>query len=263
MSYILDALRKADSERERGEVPNIHSQPVPLAAAEAAEPQPVHPLVWAVAGLLVVVLALLAWLLWGRDAGGDGKAAPVEAAAGAAVPLTAKPPADPPAAYAPAPVQSAQAPVQTPAQAVMPSQPAMQGAPAPSHLPAPVPPAAATVGAMARPAQPTAARQTDAQAPTAAAPAMSATKPDAAAQLGSAESRIYARDELPADVRRELPQLAIGGSMYSDEPSGRMLIINGHVFHEGDHVSADLTIERIELKSAVLKFKGYRYSVGY
>ena len=28
MSYILDALRRADAERERGAVPGLHSQPV-------------------------------------------------------------------------------------------------------------------------------------------------------------------------------------------------------------------------------------------
>ena len=30
MSLILDALRKADAERERGSVPSLHSQPVVL-----------------------------------------------------------------------------------------------------------------------------------------------------------------------------------------------------------------------------------------
>ena len=36
MSYILDALRRADAERERGAVPGLHAQPVPPVSADAA-----------------------------------------------------------------------------------------------------------------------------------------------------------------------------------------------------------------------------------
>ncbi|MFO1267813.1 MAG: hypothetical protein U1F67_14180 [Rubrivivax sp.] len=34
MSYILDALRRAESERERGQVPGLHAQPVPVGVGE-------------------------------------------------------------------------------------------------------------------------------------------------------------------------------------------------------------------------------------
>jgi general secretion pathway protein B len=51
--------------------------------------------------------------------------------------------------------------------------------------------------------------------------------------------------------------------MYSDTPANRMLIINSQIFHEGDKLSPDLLLEEIKLKSAVLKYKGYRYAVSY
>ena len=36
MSYILEALRRADAERERGAVPNIHAQPLQGPSNDAA-----------------------------------------------------------------------------------------------------------------------------------------------------------------------------------------------------------------------------------
>lgn len=69
--------------------------------------------------------------------------------------------------------------------------------------------------------------------------------------------------ELPESIRRELPQLVIGGAMYSQTSANRMLILNGQVFHEGDKVSGELVLEQIKLKSAVLAYKGYRYNINY
>ena len=42
-----------------------------------------------------------------------------------------------------------------------------------------------------------------------------------------------------------------------------MLIINGEVFREGEKPAPDLQLEQIRAKSAVLNFKGLRYSVPY
>ena len=51
--------------------------------------------------------------------------------------------------------------------------------------------------------------------------------------------------------------------MHSANPANRMLILNGQVFHEGDQVTPDLVLEQIKLKSAVLVYKGQRYSINY
>ena len=69
--------------------------------------------------------------------------------------------------------------------------------------------------------------------------------------------------ELPADVRQALPKAVISGSTYSDNQALRMLIINGEVFREGEKPAPDLQLEQIRAKSAVLNFKGLRYSVPY
>jgi general secretion pathway protein B len=85
----------------------------------------------------------------------------------------------------------------------------------------------------------------------------------ASSAASSPEGRIYTLNELPDDVRRELPALTIGGAMYSANPANRMLIINGQLFHEGDKLAPGLSLEQIKLKSAVLKLKGYRYGISY
>jgi general secretion pathway protein B len=68
---------------------------------------------------------------------------------------------------------------------------------------------------------------------------------------------------LPDDVRRGLPQLAFGGSVYSDTPAQRMVIINGQVMREGDAVTDELQIEQIRPRSAVLRMRGQRFEMPF
>jgi len=71
MSYILDALRKADAEREQGRVPGLHSQLHPLSSATESPPVGEQPAVVASArpwGIVLVAgamgAAVAAVLLW-------------------------------------------------------------------------------------------------------------------------------------------------------------------------------------------------------
>jgi len=68
MSYILDALRRAEAERERGSVPGLHTQPVAAPTAPAA-PASLRPaLLWVGALALVLLVGTLAWLMRLRPA---------------------------------------------------------------------------------------------------------------------------------------------------------------------------------------------------
>ena len=60
MSYILDALRRADAERERGAVPSLQSQQHTILEDDAVAARP-RSLVWAVVALALALLAALAW----------------------------------------------------------------------------------------------------------------------------------------------------------------------------------------------------------
>ncbi|MBA3596270.1 MAG: general secretion pathway protein GspB [Methylibium sp.] len=99
--------------------------------------------------------------------------------------------------------------------------------------------------------------------PSAERSAASPAAPPQAQRGQPAPPRIYARNELPEEIRRQLPTLSIGGSIYSQDRANRFLIINGQVFYEGAEPTPGLVIEQIGLKSAVLRFKNYRYSIGY
>jgi len=110
MSYILDALRRADAERERGAVPGIHAMPVPAAAAD--EPVPQRRWAWIVAILAVLLMAGAGAWWWGRAAAPAAVAAPlpVQAAPEPSPELPPSPPvalpaAAPPVVALPAPIE--------------------------------------------------------------------------------------------------------------------------------------------------------------
>jgi general secretion pathway protein B len=253
MSYILDALRRADSERERGSVPSIHAQPVPIASTPEQQPASRSPWPWIVLGVAAGLALPLVSYLFGSDAPVETGASGTSASSSTApsVPVAAPAPAQP-ATPTPAPaLASADGTSESPRAA--PPEPRSAAA-------APVRRSAAT--APVRRTQPTAVAAAPA-APAAARTASNAGPSADAVAAAEPQGRVYARNELPAEVQRELPALAIGGSVYSESPADRLVIINGRLFKEGDQLAPSLLLEQIQLKGAVLRFKGYRYLVSY
>ena len=255
MSYILDALRRADAERERGAVPTLHAQPAPAVAgsdADADAPRAIPPWLWIALGLLLAAVLALAWKLLIADARQDATTAAGSTAPKQPAPAT---PSGVPPTPAPPPVAT-QFPTQalseiTPAPPPRPAAPPKEQRPPRTEARAPTNPPPADV----RPDVPVAAATTPAPRPAATG--------SAAAPSGAAEERIYAIAELPDDIRRGLPALPIGGSTYSQNPASRMLIVNGQVFREGDAITPDLKLEQIRLKGAVLRFRNYRYAINF
>ncbi|UUZ67892.1 general secretion pathway protein GspB [Polaromonas sp. P2-4] len=237
MSYILDALRKADAQRERDPARGIHAQPVHTSPLARPEGQQTRLWLWGTAAIGAGLLAVAAWQL-------AGPAAPPVA-------LSLVPQVAPPIAYSPA------------AGAGMPPAPGVT-MPLPAPMAAPAPPATEVLPA-APPPPPAPA------APVAPAPApMREARKPASAQVASsplpataASNRVLSVNELPADVQRELPKLAISGGVYSDNPAQRMLIVNGQVVGEGAEPAPGVLLEQIRAKTAVLKYRGYRYAVAY
>lgn len=112
------------------------------------------------------------------------------------------------------------------------------------------------------PQSPVATRAPSPTAKAAEAPMAPAVLPSAPPKADEgAEGRIFAISELPEDVKRALPRLSVGGSIYSDNPASRFVIINGQVFHENDKLAPDLTLEQIRLKLAVLRYKDVRFRI--
>ena len=111
MSYILDALRRAEADRQRGAVPGLQDQPQPLSAPAAAPADdPRRTGLWALAGAgLLAAGGAAAW--WWLKLPGPAPVAPVAVMTPApAVAPTAPPAPVTPVAPAAAPVPVAPAP---------------------------------------------------------------------------------------------------------------------------------------------------------
>ncbi|MCU0963940.1 MAG: general secretion pathway protein GspB [Burkholderiaceae bacterium] len=244
MSYILEALRKADAERGRGSVPDLHAQALPLSVSDAQVQRPrSSPALWLVLGAGLAALAAAAWYGLGRD---EPARMPPAVATVVAPPVAA--PVVPPAPPVP-PVPSVP-PGQAPAFSVPQAQPAV-----PTGPPAPQPPAEANPSTVASvPAKPSPARKAAVSAPKPAAPPPKA-------EPVAPPARVPALAELPVELRQQVPTLVVGGSVYSPQASVRMVVINGQVFQEGNSLGPELKLEQVRPKTAVFSIRGQRFEL--
>ena len=246
MSYILDALRKADAQRERDPVRGIHAQPVRVSVSERRL-RDGHRLGWWVASAAgLAAVASVGWYL-SRDSRGvpGAPAARTQVAAAAPTAVAAPAPASAPAAA-------------VPATAVLPPPPPVVAPPAAAPRAAATP---STKQAEPAPTSPAMARPASAPSPAAAQAARPA--PGAAVPGAPATAAPAMAGPLIAGLPADAPKLAISGGVYSANAAQRMLIVNGQVFNEGGEVGPGVLLEEIRPKMAVLRFRGSRYTVGY
>ncbi|MBW3510994.1 MULTISPECIES: general secretion pathway protein GspB [Janthinobacterium] len=231
MSYILEALKKSQAERQLGELPSIHAPQVQLHDAAASGASRRAPVWLALGGVAVAVAAaMLLWQPWQAAATAPAAVAVVPTVLAQAVPAP-MPVAAPPATPAPAPVPVAQ---------VTPVPPAATAAPV--HHARPV----------AEPKQ---------ESPGQAAPSVPAPAP--AVPAPAAEETVPGMRDLPEPIQRQIPAVAIGGYIYSKNPADRLLLIDKVLRHEGEELAPGLVLEKLQPKAAIFSFKGYRYRVPY
>jgi general secretion pathway protein B len=225
MSFILDALKKSESDRQRQSGPALFE-------VKVAAPRTRLPL-WAIAiaGLLAVNLAIVMWMLWRHPAprSADTGAQPLPAPTAVAGPQAA-------AATTPAP---APASVPLPAPAVQP--------PATAPSPVLVPNPGATGGGSDNP---------DDYAP--------ATEPAPPPLLGSRVRRGTA-DGVPlyqdaaATPGTRIPQLRLDLHVFALHPQDRFVMINMHKLREGDSLPEGVRVDRITPEGAVLSYSGSQF----
>jgi len=232
MSYILDALKRADAERERGTIPGIHAQPALGWPDQAPHPSSSRRALWLVVGVATLLSIPIAWRFWGDQ---SSRRAPAEAV------TTVAPMLSPRVLPTPVATDLKVAPVRDVAVEVTPRR-----AVAPRTEPVTLPRKPPGSGTMA--------------IAVAAPPPAEARTP---LEIATVDDKVYALSEMPAEIRRELPALTITGAIYSENVANRFLIINGQVFHETETPVPGVVLQKIKLKSAVLSFKGYRYSINY
>lgn len=235
MSFILDALKKSEGERQRQAGPALFEM-------RQAAPRRGWPL-WALAlGVLLLANAIvLVWFL-------SRPSAPVPPAA--AAPVTTTAPAAPSAAAVVAAPPSG-APVST--APILPPAGGSRSASLPLEDEAlPPPPPSYLSDNRPNPAD-----------YEAALPRNSAGAQSVQAQR---DAQFEANDtpslaELPASVSGQLPPLRLDFHMYSQEPSRRFVQINGRQMREGDSLPEGVRLERITTTGVVMSFRGTRFDL--
>lgn len=260
MSFILDALKKADRDRHPVAVPTlatVHRTP------ERSRRRLLWP--WIAGAVIVVNVGVWLWLLRPAPSVPDG----------ALVSVTRAP------ARSPAPAAPSQAPPSATRSA--PSEPLSRReqnlAAAPRAATTPVAPVTATpdaalqksarVDARTPPAgeKPAHVTSAGAAAPRSASPPKpeTAREKSPAPAVASAPAKPLERDPAtpPASQESPVPQevlakLHLQVLVYSEVPSGRLVFINNSKYVEGQQIDANLVVERITSDGVFVSYQGKR-----
>ena len=69
-------------------------------------------------------------------------------------------------------------------------------------------------------------------------------------------------DELPINIRQQIPNMVFSAHVYSSTPLMRSLVINDRFLEEGSAINQDLTLVEITRNGAIFDFQGYRFRTG-
>jgi len=253
MSFILDALRKSEHERQR------QSGPALVEAAAAAPKARTNR--WATAAVVLLVVNLLAVgvLLLVRS---DKERSRAESASTAPTPSAAtpqpSPPAAPPVAAAPRPAVTGSA---RPPPMLSPAEPPR--APGRNPLESEVldespPPANES---LAQAAVPPPGPPAVTQAPARRGTVVYQSMPEADPVTSNPPPRPYGdlptADEIMA--RGGLPELRLELHVYSAKPAERFVFVNGHRYREGDTTQEGAVVQEITRDGVVMSLHGSQF----
>ena len=254
MSFILDALRKAEADRDRGRVPDVNTSSLALppqvgpGSQVRAAARSSRVWIWVAVVLACVAGGVLgAWWMRGVSAdvrggqGGEGsQGAPGgegrQGASGERLPRHSVPRND---------VNSPE--VLVPRNDV--NSPGLPLARNDVNLPdRPVPRNDATTHVNPEPSSRGPSDQ-----------GSSLRGPNGPKQSPTPATKPLPHTQLPADSQRVLSALQFNGLMHSEQRSARMVIVNGQVLREGDALASGLRILEIKPQSMVLRFQDQSY----
>jgi general secretion pathway protein B len=245
VSYILDALRRADEARQLQEPRRSPGIPEPVAPVGPSRTHRVVPFI-----LTAVVLAVAAWLgqaghdLWSRDETQRSEGHQTPAAPSRAEPSATeiqRPPSE---------VIVATPPVSEMARPGEADRPPL---PAPSTAPRARAAEAIAAVAIAPPVvKHTPADKTEHQRESGA-------NEDTATANTSDTTPIVAWHDLPADRRRGLPRPRLDVHVHAENPQARFVMVDMRKYREGDALPDGSVLERIESDGVQLEYQGQRY----
>jgi general secretion pathway protein B len=247
MSYILEALRKADQERSAGSVPDLEAVHE-SSGQEAGSGR----WIW-ILGVFLLANALLLAVLLLRD--GQNEPAPV-VEAGSPAPQTkavSESPAPPPAVVVSRPAPRAPPPAVT----------VKRPAPSPVSPPA-VPVASGRVASatpVAPPPAPELSRRVAPQpvSPPPAAPQVSRSAPPQPVASADTDSGIPYWDDMSLEFRSGLSMPRLDVHVYDSNPQRRFLLLELKKYREGDTLTNGAVVEEILPDGVQLFYRGTRF----
>ena len=265
MSYILEALRKAEKQRELGQVPGIESVHEPVALS----PAPRWP--WVLALILILNALIIGALYWSAD---DAEVPTANASPPSPGPVDH--PADSTAPGATGHLPGSAAPDST----AKPNRP-MVAEPKPSPIPTPAPDTTAAQATTDAPAQQPSPEKTRIEAkplkplpvPKVALPASAPASPEKPAPDSVASARTQPTvapdpEQLPVwplvadDLYHQInADLDVNVHVYSKNHEERFVFLNMKIYHEGDQLLEGPRIEQITQNGVILSFRGERFRV--
>jgi general secretion pathway protein B len=232
MSYILDALKKSDQQRQRGTTPTL-----PSAQATVSAPKQSSYVHYGVlAAVLLCAGIAIGWLYPWQE----------EQPAHEAEPVAARPA-----------IQKTNQASPTP----RPDQVAMADK-SEQKLAVPSPAPAAPVISPKEPAVPVAAEQEQKLPVPSPAPAAPAVSPKEPAIPVAAEQKATTLAELPLAIQHEIPDMKIQLHSYSNKSVNSIVSINSRMLKEGESLAPGLRLEKITPDGVILSYKGYRFQCG-
>lgn len=69
--------------------------------------------------------------------------------------------------------------------------------------------------------------------------------------------------DLPSSIQQSLPAFAISVSVYSDDPAARMVKVDGQMLQEGQYLAEGIKLEEIATDGVVFSYQNYRFRVGF
>jgi general secretion pathway protein B len=227
MSFILDALKKSESDRQRQSGPALFE-------VKVTPPRPRFPY-WALAlaALLVINILVGAWVFLRRP--------PPEEAQAVAAPVSAGPQSAPPAPTPsqPLPVVAASATSAPPANPVRPA----------AGQPEPVLSNSDSKDAPLNP---------DDYEPAVAPGNQKPDQGDARVRSGT-ESGLKSYADAASSPESHLPALRVDLHVYAAKPEERFVLINMHRLHEGESLPEGVRVESITPEGVVVSYQGAKF----
>lgn len=273
MSYILDALRKSEKERQRGKVPDLLTVQVPDTPRPGKSPVLLY--------LLLIALLLNAGILvaWLRPWQSEEQSPVVRSTGSHRIQTPARRSGE---EKTPDVALSDSKPVASEVKTVNPDEKMANKVPAPESgqgSPNVRLSTADPSGQQARTAKPAGSARDEESAPeggykeaqheisssTAEQAEITDDKP-ARSQLGTnrtdaRQQKVFRINELPQSLRQSLPDMTQVAHIYSDEPASRKFIVKGRVLHEGEALTDEVYLKEITPAGVIFTYKGKSYHV--